>query len=140
MSDNVNTATMLEERIKQLEAELQEVKTAASNALEKARKEHAAVAEQLQAKDLECESLQTHLDTLAAEHTSYAIQMENSAKVQIKARVNHNEQVQSLKTLAEQDRAWLEEETSRRRAASIQLRKASEDQVTRMQRRISSNW
>jgi len=137
MSENVNTAAMLEERIKQLEAELQEVKTAASNASKKARKEHATVAKQLQAKDLECESLRTQLDRLAAENTSSTVQTEKIVKVQIKAGANHNEQVQSLQTLAAQDRAWLEEETSRRRAASILMRQASEKHVTSMQKRIS---
>ena len=66
--------------------------------------------------------------------------IENSVKVQAKVYDRHNAQVQSLKALAEKDRAWLEEETSKRRAASIAMRKRTEVQVTRMQRRISTGW
>lgn len=129
-----------EDRVRKLEKELQELKIISSAAAESSRAKQDHLLKRLKAKDAECESLRIHLDRTTAEFADYRNQIEKRLKVQVQAFSNHNEQVQSLKTLAARDRAWLDEETSRRRAASVALRKATEEKATRLRRRISTGW
>lgn len=138
-----NMSDTLEQRVKELEQELAEVK--ATNASAAATTESlvsldSSLLARLKRKEETCLILQARLERKSREFDTYRREIEKSVKAQMQAYVEHNEQVKSLKTLAAKDRLWLDEYTSRRRAASIAARKEVEIQVDRMQRRISTAW
>ena len=142
MSDS--NVKALEEKIWILEQQLKDEKAASNATLEASKqasksRQHDLV-EKMEAKDLECESLRVRLYRSTAEFAKFKEQTIRKAALQERAIMTHSEQVQNLKSLAEQDREWLVEETSKRIAASTALRKASHERVQTMQRRCSADW
>lgn len=130
----------LQERVKELEAKLENAHSQHTLEVKESASRRRSLNKRLQLKEAECISLQDRLQKNEEKFDALKSNIENSVKVQAKVYDRHNAQVESLKALAEKDRAWLEEETSKRRAASIAMRKRTEVQVTRMQRRISTGW
>lgn len=140
MSDNNVLIKELEEKIRILEQQLKDEQAASNATLEASKSRQYNLVEKIEAKDLECESLRVRLYRNTAEFAKFKEQTIRKAALQESAIMTHSEQVQSLKSLAEQDREWLVAETSKRIAASAALRKASHERVQTMQRRCSAGW
>lgn len=138
MSDS--NVKALEEKIRILEQQLKDEKAASNATLKASKSRQYDLVEKMEAKDLECESLRVRLYRNTAEFARFKEETIRKAALQESAIMTHSEQVQSLKSLAEQDREWLVAETSRRIAASAALRKASLERVQTAQRRCSLGW
>ncbi len=150
-------AKALELRVRKLEQELAEVKgfdsssTTTASSLEQTldikdsldlndEEDSYILAFRLKRKEEECQILQTLLESKSREFDNFRMHIQHSVKAQIQAYIEHEEQVKSLQTLAAKDRVWLEQETSRRRAASVAMRKEVESKVKGMQRRLTTTW
>lgn len=130
----------LEARIAELEKELSIVRSSAESALSSAEKRQKTLVVKLQEKDLEVESLRIRMERISAEYTKFKDDVKNKSMEQQKSFLAHAQQVQSLRSLAAQDREWLENETQKRIAASAAQRKAAQEQANRIQRRCSAGW
>jgi hypothetical protein len=130
----------LEEKIWIFEQQLKDEKAPSNATLEASKSRQHDLVEKMEANDLECESLRVRLYRSTAKFAKFKEQTRRKAALQERAIMTHSEQVQNLKSLAEQDREWLVEETSKRIAASTALRKASHERVQTMQRRCSADW
>ena len=80
------------------------------------------------------------MERISAEYAKFKDDMKNKSMEHQKSFLAHAQQVKSLRTLAAQDREWLESETQKRIAASAAQRKAAQEQANRIHRRCSAGW
>jgi hypothetical protein len=141
------TTEALEQRVQELEAELEKIKKATSTTSDPPAA-HVATNEalisqdtssplliSLKAKEEECDHLQARLEEISLEFQTFREDNEKSVKEEKRASGEHNEHVEGLKTLAAKDRVWLDAETKTRLSASIASRKEFDFQLTRIQQR-----
>ena len=131
----------LQKKVEDLEHMLEEqniIHSRSSAAVEALKKENTSLLASLKQKEDRCHILEERLREQSKEFERFRKDTEKSVKAQVQAYIEQDEQVKSLKELAEKDRAWLDEETVRRRAASVAIRKDVEGQVSRLKRRLST--
>jgi hypothetical protein len=131
----------LQKKVEDLEQMLEEqniIHNRSTAAVEALTKENSSLLASLKEKEDRCLILEERLREQSKDFERFRKEAEKSVKAQVKAYVEHDEQVKSLKELAEKDRVWLDEETVRRRAASVAIRKDVEGKVSSLKRRLST--
>ncbi len=131
----------LQKKVEDLEQMLEEqniIHNRSTAAVEALTEENSSLLASLKEKEDRCLILEERLRKQSKDFERFRKEAEKSVKAQVQAYVEHDEQVKSLKELAEKDRVWLDEETVRRRAASVAIRKDVEGKVSRLKRRLSA--
>ena len=131
----------LQKKVEDLEQMLEEqniIHNRSTAAVEALTRENASLLARLKEEKDRCHILEERLREQSKDFARFRKEAEKSVKAQVQAYVEHDEQVKSLKELAEKDRVWLDEETVRRRAASVAIRKDVEGKVSRLKRRLST--
>eukprot|EP00554_Chaetoceros_debilis_P016522 CAMPEP_0194126824 /NCGR_PEP_ID=MMETSP0150-20130528/60196_1 /TAXON_ID=122233 /ORGANISM="Chaetoceros debilis, Strain MM31A-1" /LENGTH=128 /DNA_ID=CAMNT_0038820709 /DNA_START=383 /DNA_END=769 /DNA_ORIENTATION=+ len=113
-------------RIKNLKEELEKFKRQAQKKADIVKD----LEEQLQRKGEECEHWRCALE-------EYKVSMEVKLHQHAKVSMNHEEKVESLKKLAEEDRTWLEKETARRKDRSEKIKNQTQEIL---ERRSTIDW
>jgi len=120
-------------RIKHLQEELEKFKRHAQKKADIVKD----LEEQLQRKGEECEHWRCALENTRKGFEEYKVSMEVKLHQHAKVSMNHEEKVESLKKLAEEDRTWLEKETARRKDRSEKIKNQTQEIL---ERRSTIDW
>lgn len=93
--------------------------------------------EELQRKGEECEHWRCALENTRRSFEEYKLSMEVKLHQHAKVSLSHEEKVESLKKLAEEDRTWLEKETARRKDRSEKIKNQTQEILGR---RSTIDW